>query len=247
MRGLGTIINVAAVVAGSMVGMLIRTGLKQRFQDILIQACGLATMFIGIAGTLAGLLKVVDGGVETQNTMLLVFSLVIGGLLGECIDIELRLDHLGIRLQHLAKADNNSMFVEGFVTASLVICVGAMAIVGSIQDGLTGDYSMLCAKAVLDMVIVMVFASTMGIGVLFSALPLGIYQGLITLCAVLIAPFLSEGLIQNMSFVGSALIFCVGYNLIFGKKIKVGNLLPAILIPVFWKILQTVVGIARKV
>lgn len=244
MRGLGTIINVAAVVAGSMVGMLIRTGLKQRFQDILIQACGLATMFIGIAGTLAGLLKVVDGGVETQNTMLLVFSLVIGGLLGECIDIELRLDHLGIRLQHLAKADNNSMFVEGFVTASLVICVGAMAIVGSIQDGLTGDYSMLCAKAVLDMVIVMVFASTMGIGVLFSALPLGIYQGLITLCAVLIAPFLSEGLIQNMSFVGSALIFCVGYNLIFGKKIKVGNLLPAILIPVFWKILQTVVGIA---
>jgi uncharacterized protein len=244
MRGLGTIINVAAVVAGSMVGMLIRTGLKQRFQDILIQACGLATMFIGIAGTLAGLLKVVDGGVETQNTMLLVFSLVIGGLLGECIDIELRLDHLGIRLQHLAKADNNSMFVEGFVTASLVICVGAMAIVGSIQDGLTGDYSMLCAKAVLDMVIVMVFASTMGIGVLFSALPLGIYQGLITLCAVLIAPFLSEGLIQNMSFVGSALIFCVGYNLIFGKKIKVGNLLPAILIPVFWEILQTVVGIA---
>lgn len=244
MRGLGTIINVAVVVAGSMVGMLIRTGLKQRFQDILIQACGLATMFIGIAGTLAGLLKVVDGGVETQNTMLLVFSLVIGGLLGECIDIELRLDHLGIRLQHLAKADNNSMFVEGFVTASLVICVGAMAIVGSIQDGLTGDYSMLCAKAVLDMVIVMVFASTMGIGVLFSALPLGIYQGLITLCAVLIAPFLSEGLIQNMSFVGSALIFCVGYNLIFGKKIKVGNLLPAILIPVFWEILQTVVGIA---
>lgn len=244
MRGLGTIINVAAVVAGSMVGMLIRTGLKQRFQDILIQACGLATMFIGIAGTLAGLLKVVDGGVETQNTMLLVFSLVIGGLLGECIDIELRLDHLGIRLQHLAKADNNSMFVEGFVTASLVICVGAMAIVGSIQDGLTGDYSMLCAKAVLDMVIVMVFASTMGIGVLFSALPLGIYQGLITLCAVLIAPFLSEELIQNMSFVGSALIFCVGYNLIFGKKIKVGNLLPAILIPVFWEILQTVVGIA---
>ena len=103
---------------------------------------------------------------------------------------------------------------------------------------------MLCAKAVLDMVIVMVFASTMGIGVLFSALPLGIYQGLITLCAVLIAPFLSEGLIQNMSFVGSALIFCVGYNLIFGKKIKVGNLLPAILIPVFWEILQTVVGIA---
>ena len=244
MRGLGTIINVAAVVAGSMVGMLIRTGLKQRFQDILIQACGLATMFIGIAGTLAGLLKVVDGGVETQNTMLLVFSLVIGGLLGECIDIELRLDHLGVRLQHLAKADNNSMFVEGFVTASLVICVGAMAIVGSIQDGLTGDYSMLCAKAVLDMVIVMVFASTMGIGVLFSALPLGIYQGLITLCAVLIAPFLSEGLIQNMSFVGSALIFYVGYNLIFGKKIKVGNLLPAILIPVFWEILQTVVGIA---
>ena len=134
----------------------------------------------------------------------------IGGLLGEWIDIELRLEQLGVRLQHFAKADNNRMFVEGFVTAALVICVGAMAIVGSIQDGLTGDYSMLCAKAVLDMVIVMVFASTMGIGVLFSAVPLGIYQGLITLCAVLIAPVLSEELIRNMSFIGSALIFCVG-------------------------------------
>lgn len=243
MRGLGTIINVAATVAGGLIGTLIKTGMKKRFQDILMQACGLATIFIGIGGALTGLLKVVDGGITTQNTMLLVGSMVIGGLVGEAINIELRLDKLGAKLQKLAKAENNNMFVEGFVTASLVICVGAMAIVGSIQDGLTGDYSMLAAKAVLDFVIVMVFASTLGIGVVFSAIPLGIYQGLITLCAVLISPFLTDELINNMSFIGSTLIFCVGYNLVFGKKIKVGNLLPAIIIPVFYALILKLIAL----
>lgn len=243
MRGLGTIINAAAVVAGGLIGLLIRSGLKQRFQDTLMHACGIATLFIGISGTLAGMLKVSDTGViDTQNTMLLVASLVIGGLLGELINIELRLDHLGERLQKLVKSSKGSeghSFVDGFVTSSLVICVGAMAIVGSIQDGLTGDFSMLVAKATLDFVIVMIFASTMGVGVVFSALPLAIYQGLITLCAVLISPLLTEQLISDMSFIGSALIFCVGINLIWPKKVKVGNLLPAILIPVFYTAIRS--------
>lgn len=235
MKGLGTIINVIAVLIGSGLGLLIKSGLKKRFQDILMQACGLATIFIGISGALTGMLTIGKTGViSTQNTMLVVCSLVIGGLIGELIDIELRLDHFGEKLKAMVKAQNDNSFVDGFVTASLVICVGAMAIVGSIQDGLTGDYSMLAAKALLDLIIVMVFASSLGIGVMFSALPLGIYQGAITLCAVLIAPLLSDTLISNMSCVGSVLIFCVGYNIAFGKKIRVGNLLPAILIPVIY-------------
>ncbi len=235
MKGLGTIINVIAVLIGSGLGLLIKSGLKKRFQDILMQACGLATIFIGISGALTGMLTIDKTGViSTQNTMLVVCSLVIGGLIGELIDIELRLDHFGEKLKAMVKAQNDNSFVDGFVTASLVICVGAMAIVGSIQDGLTGDYSMLAAKALLDLIIVMVFASSLGIGVMFSALPLGIYQGAITLCAVLIAPLLSDTLISNMSCVGSVLIFCVGYNIAFGKKIRVGNLLPAILIPVIY-------------
>jgi len=234
MRGLGTIINVIAVLAGSGIGLFFKSGLKQRFQDILMQACGIATIFIGVGGALSGILSMnaETGVISTKNTMLIVASLVIGGLLGELINIEKRLDRFGEKLKAMVKAQNDNSFVDGFVTASLVICVGAMAIVGSIQDGLTGDYSMLSAKALLDFIIVMVFASSLGIGVLFSALPLGLYQGAITLCAALIAPYLSDALISDMSCVGSVLIFCVGYNIAFGKKIRVGNLLPAILIPI---------------
>lgn len=234
MKGLGTLVNVLAVLAGSGLGMLIKTGLKRRFRDILMQACGIATIFLGISGALAGLLKVENGAVSTQNTMLLIFSLVLGGLAGEALNIEAGMEALGERLKRLVRDKSDSRFVDGFVTASLVICVGAMAIVGSIQDGLTGDHTLLFSKSLLDFVIVMVFAATFGLGVMFSALPLGILQGGITLAAALVAGFLSESLISDLSCVGSVLIFCVGLNVAFNAKIRVGNLLPALLVPVFW-------------
>ncbi len=234
MKGLGTLVNVLAVLAGSGLGMLIKTGLKRRFRDILMQACGIATIFLGISGALAGLLKVENGAVSTQNTMLLIFSLVLGGLAGEALNIEAGMEALGERLKRLVRDKSDSRFVDGFVTASLVICVGAMAIVGSIQDGLTGDHTLLFSKSLLDFVIVMVFAATFGLGVMFSALPLGILQGGITLAAALVAGFLSEALISDLSCVGSVLIFCVGLNVAFNAKIRVGNLLPALLVPVLW-------------
>lgn len=234
MKGLGTLVNVLAVLAGSGLGMLIKTGLKRRFRDILMQACGIATIFLGISGALAGLLKVENGAVSTQNTMLLIFSLVLGGLADEALNIEAGMEALGERLKRLVRDKSDSRFVDGFVTASLVICVGAMAIVGSIQDGLTGDHTLLFSKSLLDFVIVMVFAATFGLGVMFSALPLGILQGGITLAAALVAGFLSESLISDLSCVGSVLIFCVGLNVAFNAKIRVGNLLPALLVPVLW-------------
>ena len=238
MKGLGTIVNVAAVIAGSGIGLLIKNGLRQRFQDILMQACGIATIFIGIGGALTGLLKITpQGALETQNTMLLVFSLVLGSLLGEALNIELHMEHLGDTLKALVNAKKDTQFVNGFVTATLVICIGAMAIVGSIQDGLTGDYTMLLAKSLLDFVIVMVFASTLGIGVMFAAIPLGVYQGGITLGASLISGYMNESLISNLSCIGSVLIFCVGVNLAFKKMIKVGNMLPAILVPIVYNFL----------
>lgn len=238
MKGLGTIVNVAAVIIGSGIGVMVKNGLKQRFQDILMQACGVATMFIGIGGALTGLLKIMpDGTIETQHTLLLVFSLVLGSMLGEALNIELHMEHLGDTLKALVNAKTDTQFVNGFVTSTLVICIGAMAIVGAIQDGLTGDYTMLFAKALLDFVIVMVFASTLGIGVMFSAIPLGVYQGGITICAALISGYMSEALITNLSCIGSVLIFCVGVNITFTKLIKVGNMLPAILIPIVYSLL----------
>lgn len=232
MIGLGTIVNVLAVICGSFIGMLCNGGLKQRFQDILMQVLGLATMFIGASGALKGIFVFHGETIETTGTMLMIISLVVGALIGEWINIEKRMEHFGEWLKVKVKGRDNQRFVEGFVTASLVICVGAMAVVGALQDGLTGDASMLYTKSILDFVIVLIFAATLGSGVLFSAIPLGIFQGSITLFAKFIEPILSDQMINNLSFVGSILIFGVGVNLSFGNKFKVGNMLPALIIVV---------------
>ena len=234
MIGLGTIANTGAVIVGSAIGMIIKGGLKQKYQDILMQALGLATLFIGASGAMAGMLKIIENGIETQGSFLLIGSLVFGALVGEFIDIEDKLERLGEFLKTKVRVKGDSTFVEGFVTSSLVICVGAMAIVGSLQDGLQGDPSTLFAKAILDFMIVMVFSSTLGIGVMFSALPLAIYQGSMTIFATFLTPFLTDIVISNLSFVGSVLIFAVGVNLTFGKRIKVGNMIPAMIIPFFF-------------
>ena len=234
MIGLGTIINTLAVVVGGLIGMCLKNGLKKNLQDILMQACGVATIFIGASGTLAKMFVIQEGQVSTQGTMLLIFSLVLGGLLGEVINIESKMDALGEKIKKAVKAEKDNLFVEGFVNVSLIICVGAMAIVGSIQDGISGDYSLLATKAILDLVIVIVFASTYGMGAIFSAVPIFLYQGGITLMAAIGGSFLSDMIISDLSFVGNALIFCVGVNIAFGKKFRVGNMLPALLIPVIY-------------
>lgn len=240
MIGLGTIINTAGVIAGGLIGLGLKNGIKKNMQDIMMQACGVATIFIGGAGALSKMLVFQDGKLETQGTMLLIFSLVLGSLLGEWINIEQKMDLLGERIKKAVKAENDNLFVEGFVNVSLIICVGAMAIVGSVQDGISGDYSMLVAKAILDLIIVVVFAATYGIGAVFSAVPIFVYQGAITLAAAFLGSFVSEAMINDLSFIGSALIFCVGVNIGFGKKFRVGNMLPALIVPVLYEILRSI-------
>lgn len=234
MIGLGTIINTLAVIVGGLIGMCLKNGLKKNLQDILMQACGVATIFIGASGTIAKMFVIENGTISTQGTMLLIFSLVLGGLLGEVINIEEKMDILGEKIKKAVKAEKDNLFVEGFVNVSLIICVGAMAIVGSIQDGISGDYSLLATKAILDLVIVIVFASTYGLGAVFSAVPILVYQGGITLAAAIGGSFLSDVIISDLSFIGNALIFCVGINIAFGKKLRVGNMLPALLVPVVY-------------
>lgn len=234
MIGLGTIINTVAVIAGGLIGMCLKNGLKKNVQDILMQACGVATIFIGASGTLAKMLVIENNNISVKGTMLLIFSMVLGGIIGETIHIEEKMDNLGEKIKKAVKAEKDNLFVEGFVNVSLIICVGAMAIVGSIQDGISGDYSLLATKAVLDLVIVVVFASTYGVGAVFSAVPIFVYQGGITLMAAVGGSFLSEAIISDLSFIGNALIFCVGVNIAFGKKFRVGNMLPALIVPVIY-------------
>lgn len=234
---MGTLINAAAVIVGGAIGMLVKGGLPVRMRDLLMQALGLCTLFIGITGALGAMMQVDGNQLLTDGTLLLICSLGIGAILGELLRLEDRMEGLAHRLQNMVNSRDDK-FVEGFVTNALVICVGAMAVVGALQDGLTHDASMLITKAILDGIISMVFASALGIGVLFAAIPLFLYQGSITLLAGLLSPLFSEALIQNLPMVGNVLIFGVGINLFFGKQIKIGNLLPALLIPVVFAVIQ---------
>lgn len=232
MPGLGTAINCAGVIGGGILGMTIKKGLSERFQNILIQAVGLCVIFLGISGTLTQMLTVDGGVIVSGGTMMIIFSLALGALLGELLNIEKHTEEFGEWIKVKTGSGGDSRFVDGFVTTSLTICIGAMAVVGAIQDGITGDISMLCAKAVLDAIIVFVMASSMGKGCIFSVIPLGLFQGGITLLSRVIEPLLTPQAVSNMSLVGSMLIFCVGVNLMFQKKIKVANMLPALIFAV---------------
>jgi len=242
MIGLGTIANTVAVLGGGLLGMLLKNGIPKRFEKILMQALGLSTVFIGISGVLKHMLVVTDGTLSTQGTMLLIFSLVIGSFLGEWVDIEAGMEKLGIKLKAMARVKNDGRFVEGFVTTSLIICVGAMAIVGAMEDGLTGNSSTLLAKSLLDFVIVIVLAAACGVGAAFSAIPIFLYQGAITVIAALFGSVISDTLIAELSFVGNALIFCVGVNLVREKTFRVANMLPSLLIPIVLELWRTFAG-----
>ena len=233
LAGIGTVVNVLAILAGGCAGLVLKGGLKARYQQAVIQAMGLCIIFIGGAGTLNGMLSVRDGvltGLDTRGTLGMILALAAGSLLGEWLDLDGRMERLGGWLKEKASRGEDSQFIQGFVTASLTVCVGAMAIVGSIQDGMTGDPSTLFTKSVLDLISVMIFSSTYGKGAVFSALPVGVLQGTVTLCAGLLAPVFSPAVVNNLSFLGSILIFCVGVNLAFGNKFKVANLLPALVV-----------------
>ena len=231
MYGLGTIINTGAIVAGGLTGILFGRFLKENVQDTLSKCCGVSTLMIGIAGALEKMLTLEKGAIS-GGSMLLVLCLTVGGVIGELLNLEGAFECFGRWLKEKTGNAKDKGFVNAFVTASLTVCIGAMAIVGSIQDGLTGDYSVLATKAVLDFIIIMVMSCSLGPGAAFSAIPAAILQGSVTALAGLVRPVMTEAALNNLSLVGSVLIFCVGINLLWGKKIRVANLLPAIVLAV---------------
>lgn len=245
MIGLGTIVNAAAVIVGSILGLVLKFGIPERFKSTIMQAISLSVIFIGTSGVLQGIFKVLNSGrIDRQYIMLMIFSLVIGGLVGEILRIEDFLDRLGERIKKAVSKvikSENSTFTEGFVTASLVFCVGAMAIVGSLEDGLNRNFSILFAKSILDGVTSVIFSATLGIGVMFSSVAVLLYQGSITLLAGLLKPLLTDTVVLQMSMVGSVLIFAIGLNMLGVSKIKVGNLLPAIFVPAVWYVVNLLI------
>ena len=232
MIGLGTLINTGAIVAGGLIGLFAGKLFREEQQASIGKACGVSTMFIAIAGAMSGMLKIENGALTSGRAMLVVLCLALGTVLGELLGIEDAFERFGEWLKKRTGNEGDGGFVNAFVTASLTVSIGAMAIVGSIQDGVMGDWSTLAVKAVLDFIIVLVMASSMGKGCAFSAIPVFVFEGGMTLLARLIAPVMTEAAIGNLSLIGSVLIFCVGVNLVWGKQLRVANMLPAVLLAV---------------
>ena len=232
MIGLGTLINTGAIVAGGLIGLFAGKLFREEQQASIGKACGVSTMFIAIAGAMSGMLNIENGALTSGRAMLVVLCLALGTVLGELLGIEDAFERFGEWLKKRTGNEGDGGFVNAFVTASLTVSIGAMAIVGSIQDGVMGDWSTLAVKAVLDFIIVLVMASSMGKGCAFSAIPVFVFEGGMTLLARLIAPVMTEAAIGNLSLIGSVLIFCVGVNLVWGKQLRVANMLPAVLLAV---------------
>lgn len=229
MIGVGTIINSAAIVGGGIIGLLGGRFMKERYQETVQRTCGICVLFIGIAGAMEKMLQISGGGLVSGYSIFITVCLVLGALVGEICNIERQFERFGEWLKRKTHSGGDNSFVDGFVTASLTVSIGAMAIVGALEDGIAGDWSILAAKAVLDFIIILVMTCSMGKGCIFSAIPVFVFEGLITVFAVFIRPFMTELALSYISLVGSILIFCVGMNLVWDKKIRVANLLPAIL------------------
>lgn len=221
----GTIVNTAAIILGAILGLIFKGGIPERLRETIMNGLALCIIYIGISGTFKG-----------TNTLLIIISLFLGALIGELLDIDKAITKLGdfIELKLNAKSSKIS---QGFVNSSLLFCVGAMAVVGSLQSGLSQNYKILYAKSILDGISAVIFASTFGIGVIFSAASVFIYQGLITVLAFALKSILVTTVIDNITAVGSLLILGLGFNMLKMTKIKIANLLPAILIPIIYELI----------
>ncbi len=246
----GTLLNVLTVIVGSLVGLgARRLGLSKRFgdkgkrfSDAVFAALGLCVILIGIGGAITGSVNsqiisafpfgsVEFSDISTERTLIIIVSMVLGVLLGELVDIDKRVGVIGEKIEGLMRGKGGNV-AEGFVSSSLLFCVGSMTVVGCLNSGISGDHSLLITKSVMDLISSMIFASTMGVGVLFSAVFVLVYQGAITLIAAAAGPFLSGDVITCMTSVGSLLIIALGLNLLGVAKIKIMNYLPAMFLPI---------------
>jgi uncharacterized membrane protein YqgA involved in biofilm formation len=222
---LGTIVNFSAIIVGSLIGLLVKGGVPEKISNTIMQGLALCVIYIGISGTIKG-----------SNVMLIIISSVIGGFIGELVDIDNLLKKLGDKIENKFKG-RGIKISEGFVTASLLFCVGSMAIVGSLESGLQGNNKILFAKSMLDGVASIIFSSTLGIGVMLSSVSVLLYQGVITIAASGLKTILIQSVITDMTAIGSLLIMGIGFNMLGMSKIKVANLLPAVFIPIFYQLI----------
>lgn len=229
MIGLGTLIDVTLILLGGFAGLAFGRFISERIQDTLLKATAVAIIFIGISGAMSGMLTVSGGEISAGGSALVV-SLALGSLIGEMLDLERQIDRFGEWLKYATGSNGDSEFVDAFVTASLSVAIGAMAIVSSIQDGMTGNWTTLAIKGAIDALLVCTMTASMGKGCIFAAIPVLALQGALTLLASFLQPLMTAAALANLSTVGSILIFCIGINLIWPKTFRVANMLPAVVV-----------------
>ena len=234
MPGLGTIINAAAIIVAGLLGLLFGRFLTKRIQDVLTKGCALGCLVIGFSGAIKGLSAVSGESLWRSGSLMLVVSLCVGGLIGELLGIERGLTRFGDWLKIRTHSSGDSRFLDGFVTASLIFPIGAMAVLGPMNDALYGDYTILVTKSIMDATLVFALAATYGKGTIFSVIPVVIVQGFFTAFAFLLSPILTEPALNDLSITGSAIIAAIGLNLIFDKPFAIANYLPGLVISVLW-------------
>lgn len=236
MIGIGTLVNVAAIIGGGLVGSLVGNQLTVSMRKTVLTMTGLGIAVLGLGGALAQMLVLTDGHLTTIGTLMLIISLALGAVLGEAAQIEEKINALGEWLKVRSRSSGDATFVNAFMTASCTVCIGAMAIMGAIQDGISGDYTILVAKGVIDSILICIMTASLGKGCIFSALPVAFVQGGVTMLAWGAGNILSDGALQNLSLVGSVLIISVGLNVMELTKIRVANVLPALVIAILWDV-----------
>ena len=241
MTGIGSLVNAGAIIAGGLVGLAVGSFISKRVQATLVSGMAVGTLFIGAGSTFSKMLVSGEGGtLESRGALMLVISLAVGAVAGELLDIDGKMERFGEWLKRVSHNERDGSFLDAFVTASLTFCIGAMAILGALEDGLKGDPSLLYLKSVMDGIFTIALTASLGKGVLFSAIPILLFQGSITLASSLLRPIMTPEVLDAISLVGGVLIFCVGWNILWHeKKIRVANLLPALIVAVIWALVVT--------
>jgi len=241
MTGIGSIVNAGAIVTGGLIGLAVGSFISKRVQATLVSGMAVGTLFIGAGSTFSKMLVSGEGGsLESRGALMLVISLAVGAVAGELLDIDGKMERFGEWLKRVSHNERDGSFLDAFVTASLTFCIGAMAILGALEDGLKGDPSLLYLKSVMDGIFTIALTASLGKGVLFSAIPILLFQGSITLASSLLRPIMTPEVLDAISLVGGVLIFCVGWNILWHeKKIRVANLLPALVVAVVWTLVVT--------
>ena len=235
--GIGILANVLGIIGGGLLGLGCGRLISERFQKTIMMSCAVAVIFLGLSGTVKEMLHIgSDGAVMLVGTNCMLASLIGGAVIGEAINLEDRMECFGRWLQQKTGSGSDTRFVEGFVMASMTVCNGAMAVIGPINDRLLSAPSVLFAKTAIDAVVVMIMTATLGRGCIFSAISVGVFQGIIFLLAGFLEPIMTSAALKSLSAVGNVLIFCVGTNLFGLPHVRIANLLPALVIAVAWEL-----------